>query len=168
MIQCGMPFALFNVNQQIFNKEKIIMNSKINVISAAIIIALAVGITAYAHGPAGGFQSDYSMGGRGYAMMGGHGMMGGYGSGHGMMDGYGYNEDGYDRDSWYRNRQNSRGYRQNNTNYRERAESLINEIEEKRKELSSLLRSNNADKALIDKKIEDLNRLERNLDEMIQ
>jgi hypothetical protein len=144
------------------------MKSKINSISAAIIIALAIGITAYAHGPARGFSSDYSMSGHGYAMMGGHGMMGGYGSGNGMMGGYGYNGDGYDRDSWHQNRQNSRDYRQNNTKYRERAESLINEIDEKRQELSSLIRSKNADKALIDQKIDDLNRLEKSLDDMMR
>jgi Spy/CpxP family protein refolding chaperone len=49
-----------------------------------------------------------------------------------------------------------------------KSESLINEIEEKRNELSSLLRSNNADKALIDMKVEELNNLERYLDERIQ
>jgi hypothetical protein len=144
------------------------MKSKINVISAAIVIALAIGITAYAHGPADGFRSDYSMNGHGYAMMGGHGMMGGYGSRHSMMGGYGYNGDGYNRDSRYQNRQNLQDYRQKNSKYKEGAESLINEIEEKRKELSSLLRSNNADKALLDKKIKDLNRLEKSLDEMMQ
>lgn len=127
------------------------MKSKFNVISAIIVIALAIGIAAYAHGPNKGFRSDYSMGGHSYAIMGGHGMMG-----------------GYDGDSGYQNRQNPRAYRQNAPNDRKRAESLMNEIEEKRKELSSLLRSNNADEALVDRKIEDLNRLERYLDEMIQ
>jgi hypothetical protein len=148
------------------------MKTKINVISATLIIALAIGITAYAHGPNGGNQGGYGMDGNVYAMMGGngtgngmmggygsgHGMMGGYGSGHGMMDGYGHNENGH----------NSRDYRQNNPKFRAESESLINEIDEKRIELSSLLLSNEADKALIDKKVEELNRLERYLDERIQ
>ena len=143
------------------------MRIKINVISATIFIALAIGITAYAHGPAGDSRSGYEMGGGSYAMMGGHGMMGGYGSGNGMMGGYGHNWDGYYGDARYQNGQNSRGYRQNDPNYRAKAESLINEIEEKRKELSSLLRSSSDNKALIDKKIEELNSLERYLDEMM-
>jgi hypothetical protein len=133
------------------------MKSKINVISATIVIALAIGITAYAHGPVGVSRSGYEMGGRSYAMMGGHGMMGGYG----------HNGDGYDHDARYQNGQNSRGYRQNDPNYKARTESLINEIDEKRKELSFLLRSNNADKAMLYKKIEEFNRLERHLDEMM-
>ena len=128
------------------------MKIKINLISATIVIALAIGITAYAHGPGGGSRSDYGMGERSY------GMMGGYGSRHGMMGGYGHNENGH----------NSRDYRQNSPNFRSESESLINEIEERRKELSSLLLSNNANKALIDKKVEELNRLERYLDERIQ
>jgi hypothetical protein len=134
------------------------MKIKINLISATIVIALAIGITAYAHGPGGGSRSDYGMGERSYGMMGEHGMMGGYGSRHGMMGGYGHNENGH----------NSRDYRQNSPNFRSESESLINEIEERRKELSSLLLSNNANKALIDKKVEELNRLERYLDERIQ
>ena len=134
------------------------MKIKTNIISVIIVISLAIGITAYAHGPGGGSRSDYGMGERSYGMMGEHGMMGGYGSGHGMMGGYGHNENGH----------NSRDYRQNSPNFRSESESLINEIEEKRKKLSSLLLSNNANKALIDKKVEELNRLERYLDERIQ
>ena len=49
-----------------------------------------------------------------------------------------------------------------------RIEKMHQMIEEKRKKLSSLLLSNNANKALIDKKVEELNRLERYLDERIQ
>ena len=134
------------------------MKIKTNIISVIIVISLAIGITAYAHGPGGGSRSDYGMGERSYGMMGEHGMMGGYGSRHGMMGGYGHNENGH----------NSRDYRQNSPNFRSESESLINEIEEKRKKLSSLLLSNNANKALIDKKVEELNRLERYLDERIQ
>lgn len=133
------------------------MKSKINLISVTIVIVSAFVLTAYAHGPARVYRSVYGMEERDYAMMGGHGTMGGYG----------HNKDGYDSDAWYQNGQNSRGYRQNDPNYRARAESLINEIDEKRKELSFLLRSNNTDKAMLDKKIEELNRLERHLDEII-
>lgn len=148
------------------------MSMKINIISAIVVIALAIGITAYAHGPNGGNQAPYSMGMGGSGMMGGygsgHGMMGGYGSGHGMMGGYGHNGNRNSRDMWDQNRHSSRDYRQNSPNFRPESESLINEIEEKRSELSFLLRSNNADKALIDKKVEELNRLERYLDERLQ
>jgi len=143
------------------------MKSKINLISVTIVIVSAFVLTAYAHGPDRVYRSGYGMEERDYAMMGGHGTMGGYGSGNGMMGGYGHNKDGYESDAWYQNGQNSRGYRQNDPNYRARAESLINEIDEKRKELSFLLRSNNTDKAMLDKKIEELNRLERHLDEII-
>lgn len=144
------------------------MKIKTNIISVIMVISLAIRITAYAHGPDGGSQSDYGMGERSYGMMGGHGMMGGYGSGLGMMGGYGHNENGYSRDTWDQNRHNSQNYRQNNPKFRAESESLINEIDEKRIELSSLLLSNEADKALIDKKVEELNRLERYLDERIQ
>lgn len=144
------------------------MKTKINIISATLIIALAVGIAAYAHGPNGGNPTPYSMGMGGSSMMGGGGMMGGYGSGQGMMGGYGNNGDGHNRDMWDQNVHNSRDYRQKSPNFRSESESLINDIEEKRSELSSLLRSKNTDNALIDKKVKELNRLERYLDERIQ
>lgn len=138
------------------------MKIKSNIISLIIVISLAIGITAYAHGPGGGSRSDYGMGERSY------GMMGRYGSGLGMMGGYGHNENGYSRDTWNQNSNNSQNYRHNSPNFRSESELLIKQIEEKRKELSSLLLSNNANKALIEKKVEELNRLERYLEERIQ
>lgn len=144
------------------------MKNKTSIITAIIVVSLTIGIVAYAHGPDGGFRGNYGMGGDNYGMMGRHGMTGGYGSGHGMMDGYGHNENGYNRDMWNQNRYNSRDYRKNSPNFRSESEPLINEIVEKRNELSSLFRSDNADKALIDRKVKELNRLERNLDERIR
>jgi len=65
------------------------MKNKTSITTAIIVVSLAIGISAYAHGPGGGSRGSYGMGGSNYGMMSGHGMMGGYGSGHGMMDGYG-------------------------------------------------------------------------------
>jgi Spy/CpxP family protein refolding chaperone len=51
----------------------------------------------------------------------------------------------------------------NQQSYRE-TEGLRREIQEKRQELAALYRSDKPDKSLIDKKIEELNRLEAELD----
>jgi len=80
---------------------------------------------------------------------------------------YGHNENGYSRDTWDQNRQNSQNYRQNSPNFRAETESLRNQIQKKRQELSSLYRSGNADKALMDRKMDELNNLEKYLDEKI-
>jgi hypothetical protein len=52
------------------------MKRKINVIAATIVIALAIGISAYAHDPAGGSRRGYSTDEQIYGMMGGRGTMG--------------------------------------------------------------------------------------------
>lgn len=160
------------------------MKTKTIILSVVIVIALAIGITAYAHGPGGGTRGGYGMGGNGYGMMGGAGMMGaggmmgGYGAGQGMMSGYGAGQgmmdwygrsdrNQYGRDTWDRDRRSPRDYRQARPNSRSEIESLQNQIQEKRKELSSLFRSDNADKALMEKKIEELEDLERYLDQKI-
>ena len=62
---------------------------------------------------------------------------------------------------------NPRDYGQDNTNSKSEKEALINQIEERRRELYPLMRSGNSDKALIDSKVEELNNLERYLDEKI-
>lgn len=77
-----------------------------------------------------------------------------------MMDWYGRSNDN-------RNRQSPRDYSQNRPTSRAEIESLRNQIQEKRRELSSLFRSDNVDKTEIEKKIEELSNLERSLDEKI-
>lgn len=101
------------------------------------------------------------------AMMGGGNMMGGGG---GMMGGQGsFNGSGWgQRDS----RVPSDEYRQNrNLNnqraHREEIQRLHERIQQKRRELSSLYRSNTADKAEINKKVDELNNLERDLDDQV-
>jgi len=143
------------------------MKTKINIISATLIIALAIGISAYAHGPNGGNPAPYTMGMGGNSMMGGGGMMGGYGSGHDMMGGYGNNGDEYRHDRGYQNKYRPRNHPQSNSDLDAEVESLRNQIQNKRGELSSLYRSGDADKALLDRKIDELNNLEKYLDEKI-
>lgn len=153
------------------------MKTQTSIISAIIIIALTIGVSAYAHGPGGNSSGDYGMGGSSYGMMGGNGMMGGsgmmggngmmggYGSGQGMRRGYGHNGNGNSHDTWNPNRQPSQDYRQGGTSSTAEIESLRNQIQEKRRELSSLYRSGNTDKALMERKMAELNNLERYLDE---
>ncbi len=144
------------------------MKTKTIIISLVIVIALAIGITAYAHGPGGGSRGSYGMGGNGYGMMDGGGMMGGYGAGQGMMDWYGRSDrNQYGRDTWDRDKRSLRDYGQDRPNSRTAIESLLNQIQEKRRELSSLFRSDNVDKAQMERKIEELENLERYLDEKI-
>ncbi len=136
------------------------MKIKTQIISVVVIfIVLLIGLAVYVHGPGGGSRGSYGMGGSGYVMM------GGYGTGHGMMEGYGFNgTNQYSPDTWDRSRQSPQEYNQNVSNNTEEIQSLRSRIQEKRKELSSLLRSGNADKALIERNSEELNNLERYLD----
>ena len=144
------------------------MKTKTIILSAVIVIALAIGITAYAHGPGGGSRGGYGMGGNGYGMMGGSGMMGGYGAGQGMMEWYGRSDrNQYGRDTRDRDSRSPRNYGQERTNSRTAMESLRNQIQGKRRELSSLFRSDNVDKTLMERKIEELDNLERYLDQKI-
>lgn len=145
------------------------MKTKTIILSVVIVIALAIGITAYAQGPGGGSRGGYGMGGNGYGMMGAGGMMGGYGAGQGMMD-YWYgrsDRNQYGRDTWDRDRRSPRDYGQERPNSRSEIVSLRNQIQGKRRELSSLFRSDNVDKTLMERKIEELENLERNLDQKI-
>jgi Spy/CpxP family protein refolding chaperone len=93
-------------------------------------------------------------------MMGGGGMM----DGRGVFNGSGLGQ----RDA----RVPSDEYRQNpNLNnqrvHREEIQRLHERIQQKRRELSSLYRSDTSDKAEINKKIDELNNLERDLDDQI-
>ncbi len=109
---------------------------------ASILAVLIIGAVGYADGHGGG------AGGVAFAMMGGQGgMMGGQG---GMMGG---------------NSMSPKGYGYGNPDLTEETAFLRKQIREKREELAVLYRSDNADKTLIDKKIDELNQLERHLDE---
>lgn len=145
------------------------MKTKTIIIPLVIVIALVIGITAYAHGPGGDSRGGYGMGGNGgYGMMGGGGGGGMMGAGQGMMDWYGRSDrNQYGRDTRDRDRRSPRAYGQDRPNSRTAIESLRNQIQEKRSELSSLFRSENADKALMESKIEELENLERYLDQKI-
>jgi Spy/CpxP family protein refolding chaperone len=93
-------------------------------------------------------------------MMGGGGMN----DGQGIFNGFGWGQ----RDV----RAPSDEYRQNpNLNYqrdrREEIQRLHERIQQKRRELSSLYRSDTANKAEINKKIDELNNLERDLDDQV-
>ena len=135
---------------------------KTQMIAAVIFIILLIGIAVYVHDTGRGSRGGYGMGGSGYVMM------GGYGTGHGMMEEYGFNDTNrYSRDTRDRSRQSLQEYNQNVSNNTEEIESLRSRIQEKRKELSSLLRSGNADKALIERKSEELKYLERYFDEKL-
>lgn len=122
------------------NKSKMVM---------VVTIAAILGIGTYAFADWGG----YGMGG--HSMMGGHGMMGG-----GSMGNFG-------QDSWNGSRPNMRNFNQNDLSDREGIETLRRKIDQKRKELATLYRSDDADKTQIDNKIDELSSLERSLDEKI-
>ncbi len=116
---------------------------------AAIGFTILIGFNAVAHSasPKGDLAPIYMMGGgMGGGGMGGHGMMG---PGRGIMD------------------LMMRFLDPNKESEKEAVsgrEELRFRIQEKRWELASLLRSEDPDKDLIDKKIEELNRLEGKLD----
>jgi hypothetical protein len=148
------------------NADAILLTKEINVtiktqrISLVIFIILLIGIAVYVDGPGRSSRGVYGRGGNGYVMM------GGYGTGYSMMEGFGYSDKHqYSLDAWDQSRQSPQEYNWNFSNRKEEIESLRNRTQEKRKELSSLLRSGNADKTLIERKSEELNYLERYLDE---
>ena len=120
------------------------MKSRICMILVAMIATFAISAVAYADGSGGGSM----MGG------GGHGMMGGGGSG---MMGYGQ----WVSALWEALSEKFGGGDQNNY---EETETLRRQIREKRGELASLYSYKNTDKKLIDQKIDELNRLESELD----
>ena len=125
------------------------MKIKTQIISIVIFIVLLIGLAVYVNGPSRGSQEGYGFGGSGYAKV------GGYEKGRGMMSNYGSSDKHqYGLDAWVRSRHSPQEYNQNFSNRKEEIESLRNRIQEKRKELSSLLRPGNADKALIERKSE--------------
>jgi Spy/CpxP family protein refolding chaperone len=120
------------------------MKLKILLITAAIIAGIFIASTVFAGGPGSG-----GMGG------GGHGMMGG---GHMMDYGRGNPIPYLDQYNRYNRPEESYLYGPRET------KTLREEIREKRQELSELYRAENPDKALIDKKINELDKLEAELD----
>lgn len=121
----------------------------------SVFLMIITGSIVYAHGPGGGSGSGNFMGNNSYGMMGGHGMMGG-----GSMGNFG-------QDAWNGSRPNMRNFNQKNLSDREEIETLRRKIDQKRKELTTLYRSDDADKTQIDNKIDELSSLERSLDEKI-
>ena len=134
------------------NKSKLVM---------VLTIAAILGIGAYAfadrdgYGMSGGSGGENFMGNYSYVMMGRHGMMGG-----GSMGNFGH-------DAWNGSRPNMRNFNQKDLSDREEIETLRRKIDQKRKELAILYRSDYADKTQIDDKIYELSSLERSLDEKI-
>lgn len=123
------------------------MKTRSYMVAVAVVATFAIGVVAYAQGPGGGSGGRSMMGG-------GHGMMGG--SGHGMT--------GYSKgisNLWEALSKRLDISKQNDYN---QTETLREQIREKRRELASLYRSENADKKLIHQKIDELNRLESKLD----
>lgn len=126
------------------------MRVKIYMISMIILIAFAFTTTTYAQGMGGGHG-------------GGGGMMGGNGGG-GMM---GSGGSGMTSPSQWMSKLwnlfSNNSQKGNQEKYRQR-EALRAQVQEKRQELESIVRSKNPDKALIDQKIGELDRLEAELD----
>jgi hypothetical protein len=145
------------------------MNRIFFIIAAALIATIAIGGITYSGGPGGGGMGGGGMGGGG---MGGGGMGGG-GMGGGGMGGGGYgmmggghmmgNDRGYAVPYQDRYNRYNRSDQPNSYGPRE-TERLRQEIREKRKELKGLYSSGKPDKDLIDKRIDELSKLEAELD----
>ena len=123
------------------------MKTRSYMVAVAVVATFAIGVVAYAQGPGGGSGGGSMMGG-------GRGMMGG--SGHGMT--------GYSKGISYLWELLSKMLDISKQNDYNQTETLREQIREKTRELASLYRSENADKKLIDQKIDELNRLESKLD----
>ena len=109
--------------------------------------------------------ADQNMGGFNLAMMGGGGMGGG-----GMMGGNGgFNGFGWLQPNWQNPERDyqQHSYRDNQSVEREEIQRLHQRIEQKRRELSSLYRSGTANENEIKRKTDELNNLERSLDNKI-
>ena len=124
-------------------------------IAAGVIAALTFTPAVYAHGSGAGSWGGFLMGGPEYAMMGGQGMMGG-GQGGGMM---GYGQGG--SNLWG---ELNRMFNGSNQQSYSKTETLRREIRQRRQELASLFEAAKPDKKLIQEKMEELNRLEAELD----
>jgi Spy/CpxP family protein refolding chaperone len=136
------------------------MRFKIYMIFMIVTVAFVLSTTVYAQGMGGGQGGGGMMGGGG---QGGGGMMGGQGGGSGMMGGGGGGT--YSLDQWMSKLRELFSNKSSNADqgkYNQREE-LRAQIQEKRQELESLVRSKNPDKALIDQKLKQLDRLEEEL-----
>lgn len=120
------------------------MKSKLLLTTAAIISALFIAGVVFAGGPGG-----RGMGGGGYGMMSG---------GHMMDYGQSYSLPYPDQYNRYNRPEGSELHGPRET------KRLRREIREKRQELSALYRTEEPDKTLIDKKINELDKLEAELD----
>ncbi len=110
-----------------------------------------------------GFAGGGMGGGMGGSMGGGYGTMGGQGQG---MMGYGSNFS----NPWGAQPTNPNYQNQQNPNYQDQqkeTEGLRAEIRAKRQELSDLYRAGKPDKEMINQKIEELSKLEAELDQRI-
>ena len=125
------------------------MNRIFFIIAAALIATIAIGGITYSGGPGGGGMGGGGMGGGGYGMMGG---------GHMMGNDRGYAVPYQDRYNRYNRSDQSNSYGPRET------ERLRQEIREKRKELNELYSSIKPDNDLIDKRIDELSKLEAELD----
>jgi Spy/CpxP family protein refolding chaperone len=128
------------------------MKAKTYIMVLTVIAAVAIVGFAQAHGPDKSPAVISMMGG------GANGMMGG-GHGRGMM--------GYGQGVLKLWKQLFEKQEKLNQDDHTKNELLRKQIREKRQELSVLLRSDNPDKNLIDRKIEELSRLEYELDKNI-
>ena len=126
-------------------------------IAVGVIAALTFIPVVYAHGPGAGSWGGSLMGGPEYAMMGGQGMMGG-GQGGGM--GYGHGDSNLWSDL-------NRMFNGSNKQSHSETEALRSEIRQRRQELASLVEAAKPDKKLIHEKIEEINRLETELDRKV-
>ena len=128
------------------------MNRIFFIIAAALIATMAIGGITYSGGPGGGGMGGGGMGGGGYGMMGGGHMMG--------------NDRGYAVPYQDRYNKYNRSVQPNSYGPKE-TERLRQEIREKRKELKVLYSSVKPDEELIDKKIDELSKLEAELDDRL-
>jgi Spy/CpxP family protein refolding chaperone len=140
------------------------INMKINIYTLIILVSIfAVFTTANAQNSERR-PGDRYRGNTYLAMMGSGGMMGGGGmmGNQGIFNGFGWPQ----RDTRVPRDENQQDPNLNNQRiHKEKMYRLQEKIQQKRKELSSLYRSGTADKAEINEKIDELNNLERDLDD---
>lgn len=126
------------------------MKAKMYVVSAVVVALLAISALAYADDQTRTSQGGPMLGGSGHGGMGGGGMMG---PGRGLT-------------ALWEALSKKLGERDPDDKYQEtETEALRKQIREKRQELSDLIRSDKPDKERLDEKIDELNRLESELDQ---
>jgi Spy/CpxP family protein refolding chaperone len=145
---------------------KMKLNTNILIVTASVFTIIttanAQDFTGRFSNPDGKGLNLAMMGGSGGGIMGGGGMMGS----RGIQDWFGsLGRDNRDRrDRWDLSGKNKRGNDYQNSSSTDDIETLRKQINAKRKELAALYRSDKTDKAIIDKKIDELSNLERDLD----